>query len=67
MANRANKVASALVRDQTGYDPRPLGLTTAKECLVAAHAGIDPPDSVSLLAAVDLVRPRCAAHRPEPD
>jgi hypothetical protein len=27
MANRVNKIAYALVRDQSGYDPDPLGLT----------------------------------------
>ena len=28
MAHRANKIAYAMVRDQTGYEPEPLGLTT---------------------------------------
>ena len=30
MAHRANRIAYALVRDQTGYDPDPLGLTTPR-------------------------------------
>ena len=30
MAHRANKIAYAMVRDQTGYQPDPVGLTTPR-------------------------------------
>jgi hypothetical protein len=36
MANRANKIAYALVRDQSGYDPGRWALTTGRDSSIAA-------------------------------
>ena len=45
MAHRANKIAYAMVRDQTGYEPDPLGLTTpiAASSIAASLAGSAGP------------------------
>jgi hypothetical protein len=37
MANRANKIAYAMVRDQTQLRSRPLGLTATGDSSIAAH------------------------------
>jgi hypothetical protein len=57
LAHRANRIASALVRDQAGYDPHPVataGLTTplhnsGRRCQARGHEG-PGPDAESAMA-----------------